>query len=116
MSGMASAERYGTQIKRARERRHLTQQELADRLGVDRKTVDNWENSRTFPRNRVGALEEWAPELAEDADPGEAELRERLGSLLAAGLIEEGDADELMARYRDRRRRSHGSPPRERAS
>ena len=40
-----------------------TQQQLADILGVDRKTVDNWENGRTTPRNRTGALVEWAPEL-----------------------------------------------------
>jgi len=48
----------GTKIKRARERRRWSQQELANRLGVNRKTVDNWENGRTQPANSIGALEE----------------------------------------------------------
>lgn len=55
---MAADIRIGTAIKRARERRRWTQRQLADALGVDIKTVDNWENGRTRPRNRIGALEE----------------------------------------------------------
>lgn len=80
MGGMAAATRsLGRAIKDARERRHLTQQQLADVLGVDRKTVDNWENERTIPRNRMGALVQWAPELGgtdEDVytDPAEARI------------------------------------------
>src|SRR5262249_45421856 len=65
MGGMADPS-LGTQIKRARERRHITQQQLADIVGVDRKTVDNWENDRTYPRNRLGALHDWAPELRDE--------------------------------------------------
>jgi transcriptional regulator with XRE-family HTH domain len=48
----------GRRIKRARERRRWTQRQLADALGVNIKTVDNWEAGRTSPRNRLGALEE----------------------------------------------------------
>lgn len=48
----------GTRIKRARERKRWTQRQLADALGVNIKTVDNWENGRTSPRNSVGAIEE----------------------------------------------------------
>lgn len=58
----------GTRIKRARERRRWTQQELADRLGVDRKTVDNWENGRTTPRSSLGALEEVLGNLTDGDD------------------------------------------------
>jgi transcriptional regulator with XRE-family HTH domain len=50
--------RTGTAIKRARERKRWTQRQLAGALGVNVKTVDNWENGRTHPRNSVGALEE----------------------------------------------------------
>lgn len=72
---MAADVSLGEQIRGARERRHLTQQQLADVLGVDRKTVDNWENHRTSPRNRMGALVAWAPELGgEEVDPNEARL------------------------------------------
>lgn len=58
MSGMATDTRIGTSIKRARERKRWTQRQLAAALGVDRKTVDNWENGRTSPRSSIGALEE----------------------------------------------------------
>ena len=72
---MAADVSLGEQIRGARERRHMTQQQLADLLGVDRKTVDNWENRRTSPRNRMGALVEWAPELGgEEPDPNEKAL------------------------------------------
>ena len=55
---MATDTRIGTAIKRARERMRWTQRQLADAVGVNVKTVDNWEGGRTSPRNRRGALEE----------------------------------------------------------
>ena len=48
----------GESIRRARERKGWIQQQLADAVGVDRKTVDNWENGRTSPRNKLGKIEE----------------------------------------------------------
>ena len=54
---MATDPALGTVIRRARERKRWTQRQLAQALGVNVKTVDNWENSRTHPRNSVGALE-----------------------------------------------------------
>lgn len=48
----------GDQIRRARHRKRWTQRQLADAVEVDRKTVDNWENDRSYPRNRIGALED----------------------------------------------------------
>lgn len=65
---MASGPDLGTRIKRARERLRLSQQQLADRLGVDRKSVDNWENGRTRPRSSLGALEAVLGSL--DGTPG----------------------------------------------
>lgn len=55
---MASRPRIGTTIRRARERLHMRQQDLAAAVGVSRTTVDAWENDRTWPKNRLGALEE----------------------------------------------------------
>lgn len=109
MGAMADAS-FGTQFKRARERRHLTQLEAADRLGVDRKTVDNWEHDRTYPRSRLGAIYEWAPELAEDVDPDEAELRGALQRLQERGLkdLNSAGVEAMLELYRElRSRRAH---------
>jgi len=65
---MATDPHIGTSIKRARERRRWTQRQLADALGVNIKSVDNWENGRTSPRNSIGALEEVLG-ISLDAEP-----------------------------------------------
>lgn len=57
----------GTRIKRARERKRWSQQRLADAIGVDRKSIDNWENGRTKPRSSIGALEDVLGDLSERA-------------------------------------------------
>ena len=108
MSAMAAETgSLGRAIKDARERRHLTQQDLADILAVDRKTVDNWEHGRTSPRNRMGALAAWAPELAAEApaqalptDPRERELWD-----LAIQDMEPAQVWEMIEEYRRRKRR-----------
>lgn len=57
MAVMATDPHIGTRIRRARERKRWTQQQLADAIGVNIKSVDNWENGRTRPRGSIGALE-----------------------------------------------------------
>jgi transcriptional regulator with XRE-family HTH domain len=47
----------GMRIKRARERARMKQEDLAARLGVNIKTVDNWENGRSRPKSSLGAIE-----------------------------------------------------------
>ncbi len=39
----------GETLKRARQERELTQEALAERLGVSRQTISNWENNRSYP-------------------------------------------------------------------
>lgn len=48
----------GDQIKDAREARGWTQKELATRLRVGLKTINNWESNRVFPKNRLGMLKD----------------------------------------------------------
>ena len=48
----------GVRIRRARERLHLTQQQLADLVGVSLRSVSNWEGGHHVPKNRLGALED----------------------------------------------------------
>lgn len=62
----------GEQIKRARERKGWTQEQLATAVGVGPRTVGNWERGSTVSRNRTGRLEKvLGDELAEvaGADP-----------------------------------------------
>lgn len=47
----------GRRIRRARERARLTQLQLAQAVGVDRKTVGNWESGLSSPRSSLGRLE-----------------------------------------------------------
>lgn len=47
----------GPEIKAARERARMTQQQLAARIGVGLRTVGNWERGETVPQNRMAALE-----------------------------------------------------------
>lgn len=44
-------------IRKLRERRGLTQQELADRCGVTLRTVQNWEGGRHIPDSTLIILE-----------------------------------------------------------
>lgn len=50
----------GKKIKRYRLLNDLTQQELADKLFVQRQTISNWETGKTIPReNERAALDEF---------------------------------------------------------
>jgi transcriptional regulator with XRE-family HTH domain len=42
----------GERIRKAREDMALSQQEFAARMGVDRKSISNWESGRHAPRHR----------------------------------------------------------------
>jgi transcriptional regulator with XRE-family HTH domain len=43
----------GDRIKRSREFKKITQEELADRLGVQRNTIWRWENEKAFPTKPI---------------------------------------------------------------
>ena len=70
------------QIKSARERRQMTQQELADEVGVSLRTVGSWERGETVPRNRMGAVAEaLGIEVPGERDYGQQAIRRRVGIL-----------------------------------
>lgn len=93
----------GTTIKRARERKRWSQRELAARLGVDRKTVDNWEHGRTRPASSIGALEEvLGISLGEDAPapppvPPELAAYPELVDEVRRSLPDPADQERVMA-------------------
>jgi len=71
------------QIKSARERRRMTQQELADEVGVSLRTVGSWERGESVPRNRMGAVAEalGLEDEVQGRDYGQEAIKRRLGVL-----------------------------------
>lgn len=89
------------ELRRRRERLRLTQQELADRLGVHRVTVNRWEN---------GALAIDRPEMVELAlgaiereilsDPGRrAEYNRRVAAAGEANAASATDREKALAEW-----------------
>lgn len=39
----------GSKLKNARNQANFTQEEIAEKLGVSRQTISNWENSKSYP-------------------------------------------------------------------
>lgn len=90
----------GDEIRRLRESRGLTQEQLAAAIGVGPRTVGNWERNASVPRNRMGMLIKFFDvETADEAD-------DPLGELSDVALI-----SELLRRAvaRDSRHRNHGA-------
>jgi transcriptional regulator with XRE-family HTH domain len=106
-------EETGTAIRRARQRRRWTQAEAAERLGVSVRTIGDWERGTKLPRNVTIVEDVFGISLANGVppDPHEEELRGHVAFLVAEGLMDPADADEVVARYRAKRNR----PPETRA-
>lgn len=90
----------GQRIRAARERRMMTQQELADLVGVDKRTVGNWERGRVRPRNRMGKLTEVLDLEMSSLEQAEEDIRRLRGISVA-------EQDDLIARLRARRGGGH---------
>lgn len=58
MDAAKGAPKIGKIIKRARERKRMSQAEAAAALGVSRSALNAWENDRAYPRSSIGAIEE----------------------------------------------------------
>ena len=69
MYAMASGPRYGTIIRRARLRKRWTQERLAKAVSVSLRTVGDWENERSYPRNPVAVEDILGISLAGGPEP-----------------------------------------------
>jgi DNA-binding transcriptional regulator YiaG len=95
MDGMS--EISAEDIKSGRERQHMTQQELADELGVSLRTVGSWERGESVPRNRAAALAEVLG-MEGVSEFGTKALLRRLGQLAKQRREEIGLPRQGMAR------------------
>lgn len=66
-------ESVGLTIARARQRRRMTQRELADALGVSASTVANWERGASYPLKLAGVVEEFLDITIPAREPERAE-------------------------------------------
>lgn len=97
----------GKQIRRARERARMSQQELADAVGKSVRAVNDWENNRASPRSSIGALEEVLGVSLDGEIPSEPDLpplfRQMVDGLSpgqrarAIGVLNEPPADAAQA-------------------
>ena len=70
----------GSYIARKRREKNLTQEQLAERLGVSNKTISKWENGKCMPNYSViealcQALSITLPELMDGEDAAEDSVR-----------------------------------------
>lgn len=90
----------GEEIKQARERHQLTQQDLADLVGVSLRTVGSWERGESIPRNRLGAVRE-----ALHMDGEERDGRQDLARLIREQLESDGVGSESFTKRLSERNR-----------
>ena len=91
MRDMAAEPRLGTRIRRARERARWTQQRLADELGVSVRTVNDWENDRSYPRSSIGAIEDVLDVSLDDTGRRARTISPELRRLIFQALDDEED-------------------------
>ena len=94
METMATEPAIGTRIKRARERKRWTQKQLAGKVSVSQKTIDNWENGRTEPKSSIGALEE----VLEVSLTGEPAGRPAISGDLMAAIMDDPELTDVERR------------------
>lgn len=91
-------------IKKMRKNKGLTQSELAKAIGVDIKTVQNWEAGRPIPKTKYGILRAifsqsstLAPSVVESSSMVSVETRPYIPFPVAAGELSGVGADGVMA-------------------
>jgi len=75
-----SNESVGLLIARARQRKRLTQVQLAEKLGVSPTTVANWERGAAYPLKFGGVVEEFLGIVIPARDPAREDETEQAAS------------------------------------
>lgn len=91
-------EDFAAQIRAARERLGLTQAQVAEKVGVARETVGNWETGQTDPKNKRARLLDvlgLSTPMVEEEAPAVAELTNTLREAFEG--LEPAEQEELAA-------------------
>lgn len=102
---MAAEPAIGTRIKKRRQQLHLTQVQLAERLGVNPSTVLNWEKGKHFPVRYQGAVEQVLG-ITLDGDGEELYTDPLERQIWEESSLLEDERRDLIAQLR-RKRREH---------
>lgn len=89
----------GLELKDLRKKLNLTQVELARKIGVDTKTVQNWESGRKIPQSKDAILRELQVTAHTFAGGGEATTRTQTnqsGDNINAGTMTVNNNDEKL--------------------
>ena len=85
---------FGEQIKYAREKKNLSQEELATKLGVSRQAVSKWENDSSMPHGmnrdmllQILELESYEPEIQPTPQLNTSKIGFLIGGLIILVLI-----------------------------
>lgn len=102
--------RFCEKLRLKRTQAHMTQEELARRLGLAKRTVEGYESGQFYPRKRevytllsdlFGVDRNWfltedEPPSPADGSRGEAEeVLSRVKALFSGGIMSESDKDAL---------------------
>ena len=90
---MADAGTIGTRIARRRQALRMTQEDLAQAVGVTKSSVANWESGKHFPQRKQGAVEHVLGISLED-DPHQEVAYDRVRERVHDMLYEELPEDE----------------------
>ena len=109
MDAPRSAPKIGRTIKRARERKRMSQAEAATALGVSRSALNAWENDRAYPRSSIGAIEElYGISLDEGPEPGPAISQDLLRAIANDGSLTDEERVAVIAAVDERLAKERG--------
>lgn len=86
----------GQRIRRLREERRMSQDDLGLAIGVSGRTVGNWERGANLPRNSIGALEAYFRVSLVDGEPMDAD---EVVSAIERSDLTRAERAELVAHY-----------------
>jgi len=109
MDAVATETPLGTKIRKRRQELGMTQQALADRVGVDRTTVTNWEKGKHFPQRYLGKVEAVLDIDLEGGRPPELVSRELRGQILRERGLSPEDAARVIGLIEQTLRESNGA-------
>lgn len=92
----------GARIARARQARDLTQAQLAGHLGVAESTVANWERGVSYPKRKLGKIEQFFGERLDYDEPDGTRQPQASSSATQALNRAQAELDELRRLLHDR--------------